>query len=323
MHACGFTYNKECSIQQRVIFNNWLQYNMRVIEAIKMLKNLFLLILFFTSVMASNKDKLLGMNEANPANSCNEIYQRNPSIRGTIGQYWMKTNEGTFKATCNMKLKCGGVEGGWMQVVDVDMNRDDSCPGSWYSITTPKNLCLGYTNSCNTVTFNVSGIHYENICGQAKAYQKGITGAFYSKSQSIKGTYVDGISIALATPRIHVWTYAVGYSTTVRSDIYNCPCSFYPGTGPPAFVGNDYYCDSGSIGASHKDVYYMSNPLWDGDDCYYSSVGRSGCCAISGLPWFYKRLTLPGAKDFEVSICKGALHDIADIAVEKLEILVI
>ena len=24
-----------------------------------------------------------------------------------------------------MKLKCGGVEGGWMQVVDVDMNRDD------------------------------------------------------------------------------------------------------------------------------------------------------------------------------------------------------
>ena len=27
-----------------------------------------------------------------------------------------------------MKLKCGGVEGGWMQVVDVDMNRDDSCP---------------------------------------------------------------------------------------------------------------------------------------------------------------------------------------------------
>ena len=131
------------------------------------------------------------------ASSCNEIYQRNPTSRGTIGQYWMKTNEGTFKVTCNMKLKCGGVEGGWIQVVDVDMNRDDSCPGSWYSITTPKNLCLGYTNSCNTVTFNVSGIHYKNICGQAKAYQKGITGAFYSKSQSIdsEGIYVDGIQL--------------------------------------------------------------------------------------------------------------------------------
>jgi len=25
-----------------------------------------------------------------------------------------------------MKLKCGGVEGGWMQVVDVDMTKDDA-----------------------------------------------------------------------------------------------------------------------------------------------------------------------------------------------------
>ena len=27
-----------------------------------------------------------------------------------------------FEVTCNMKLKCGGVEERWMQVVDVDMN---------------------------------------------------------------------------------------------------------------------------------------------------------------------------------------------------------
>ena len=37
-----------------------------------------------------------------------------------------------------MKLKCGGVEGGWMQVVDVDINQDDSCPGIWHKITTPR-----------------------------------------------------------------------------------------------------------------------------------------------------------------------------------------
>ena len=28
--------------------------------------------------------------------------------------------------TCNMGLKC--IEGGWMQVVDVDMNKDGTCP---------------------------------------------------------------------------------------------------------------------------------------------------------------------------------------------------
>ena len=43
-----------------------------------------------------------------------------------------------------MKPKCGGVEGGWMQVVDVDMNRDNSCPGTWQkTIYHSSELCLG------------------------------------------------------------------------------------------------------------------------------------------------------------------------------------
>ena len=32
--------------------------------------------------------------------------------RGTIGQYYIKTCDGAQLVTCNMKLKCGGVEGG-------------------------------------------------------------------------------------------------------------------------------------------------------------------------------------------------------------------
>jgi len=53
------------------------------------------------------------------------------------------TSEGLFEITCNMKLKCGGVEGGWMQVFNLDMNRGDSCPDTWKEITTPRRLCLG------------------------------------------------------------------------------------------------------------------------------------------------------------------------------------
>ena len=49
----------------------------------------------FTSIMASPL-----MSEANPASSCNEIYQRNPTSRGTVDQYWIKTNEGLFQVTC-------------------------------------------------------------------------------------------------------------------------------------------------------------------------------------------------------------------------------
>ena len=216
----------------------------------------------------THEDKTLGMSEANPASSCNEIYQSNPTSRGTIGQYWIKTNEGLFKVTCNMKLRCGGVEGGWMQVVDVDMNRDDSCPGTWRKITNPKKLCLGLSSAgCASANFDVKGVSYDNICGQAKAYQKGSTDAFRPTVQSIDGIYVDGISITLGSPRKHVWTYAVGLSDDYNYPKWNCPCATIPGPSPPAFVGNDYYCESGDVGTFDHVSYYLSDPLWDGSSC--------------------------------------------------------
>ena len=104
-------------------------------------------------------------------------------------------------ATCNMRLKCGGVEGGWMQVVDVDMNRDNSCPGTWRKIITPRRLCLGYVAGCASAYFYVKGVSYEHICGQVKGYQKGHTNAYQIKLQSIDQAYVDGISIIVT---VHV-----------------------------------------------------------------------------------------------------------------------
>jgi len=94
--------------------------------------------------VTASEDVTLGMSKLNPGSSCNDIYQHNPFSRGRNGNYWITTNEGIFELTCNMKLRCGGVEGGWMQVIDVDMNRDYSCPGKWHKITSPRKLCLGY-----------------------------------------------------------------------------------------------------------------------------------------------------------------------------------
>ena len=143
------------------------------------------ILLMLLTGASANEDKTLGMSETNPASSCNEIYQSNPTSRGTIGQYWIKTNEGLFKVTCNMKLKWGGIEGGWMQVVDVDMNRDESYPGTWHKITSPRRLCLGYVPRCTSAHFNVKGVSYEHICDQAKGYQKGNPNAFNNGSSSI------------------------------------------------------------------------------------------------------------------------------------------
>ena len=230
-------------------------------------------------------------------------------VMGTIGQYWIKTNEGLFKVTCNMKLKCGGVEGGWMQV--------DSCPGAWQKITKPKKLCLGLSSGgCVSVNFHVKGVSYDNICGQAKAYQKGSPNAFSTKIQSIDGIYVEGLSITLGSPRKHVWTYAAGLSDDYDYKSDNCPCATIPGPSPQAFVGNDYYCESGDVGTLDVVSYYLSDPL--------CGCGKgNGCCAQIGMPWFYRKLQRKTAEDFEIHNCKGSPSSDEDIAVEKMELFVL
>ena len=60
----------------------------------EMIKYLILLLLFATTL--ASEDKTLGLSQANPAASCHEIYQRNPTSKGSVGQYWIKTSEGLF-----------------------------------------------------------------------------------------------------------------------------------------------------------------------------------------------------------------------------------
>ena len=281
--------------------------------------NCFILLLLSAGALAC-KDKKLGLNENKPGSSCNQIYKCNPTSRGTVGQYWISTDAGKYKVTCNMKLKCGGIEGGWMQVVDMDINRDNSCPGNWKMITNPRQLCLGLTTAgCASAYFYAKGVSYDHICGQAKAYQKGSPDAFESKKRSINDNYVDGISITLGSPRKHVWTYAAGVSDDYNYPTHNCPCAAIPGISPPAFVGNDYYCESGNIGRWELTPYYLTDPLWDGNGC---SSGNS-CCAQIGMPWFYRKLKMTTIEDFEIRICKDFPHSDEDIAVEKIEIFVL
>ena len=284
------------------------------------MQNLILLLLFAGAI--ANEDKTLGMREANPASSCNEIYQRIPTSRGTIGQYWIATDEGLFNVTCNMKLKCGGVEGGWMQVVDVDMNRDDSCPGTWRKITSPKTLCYGYLAGCSSAHFYAKGYTYDAICGQAKAYQKGSTDGFTNFKLSLDDVYVDGISITLGTPRKHVWTYAAGlgddFDNRKHHHCCTCPCAVYPGPPPPAYIRNDYYCESGDVGMYDLNELYIHDPLWDGHNC----TAGNGCCDQTGMPWFYRKFLTQVAEDFEVRICKDGHFSDEDIAIEKLDIFV-
>ena len=72
--------------------------------------------------------------------------------------------------------------------------------------------------------------------------------------------------------------YTVGLSDNYDYPKWNCPCATHPGPNPPAFVSNDYYCESGDIGTYENTSYYLSDVLWGGTGC----TTGNGCCAQIG-----------------------------------------
>ena len=77
---------------------------------------------------------------------------------------------------------------------------------------------------------------------------------------------------------------------------------------------------SGDVGTYDVVPYYLSDPLWDGSGC----GNGNGCCAQIGMPWFYRKLQITTAEDFEIRICKhGPSINDEDIAVENLELFML
>ena len=78
---------------------------------------------------------------------------------------------------------------------------------------------------------------------------------------------MDGVSLTHGNPRQHIWTFGAGLDEVATFPQYNCPCTHTPtasqATPPPAliFVGNDYFCDTGSANQCQH-VFYPDNPLW-------------------------------------------------------------
>ena len=139
------------------------------------------------------------------------------------------------------------------------------------------------------------------------SYQYGSPDAFCcrSSSVSINTPYVDGISITHGSPRQHIFTYAAGYSAKPSSASlqYVCPCNT-GGTGhaPPAFVGNDYYCESGNPKPTLEKKLYINDPLWDGMTC---TGDEPPCCTPnSKLPYFHYKVCGQSTSDvIELRLC--------------------
>ena len=229
---------------------------------------------------------------------------------------------------CDMTRSCGGVTGGWVRVGYLDMtNTSHQCP-SGFTEHNESNMrtCRKADTSagCWSVMMDVP-YQYSRVCGRIRAYQVGTTNAFQGRSDpSIDSAYVDGVSLTRGSPRQYIWTFVSGLQK--RSGEYRpsvCPCNDAGAPSPPAFVGDDYFCDSGNPRfvppSPTNPTVYFDDPLWDGDSCEPTNT----CCSVNNPPWFHEQLSdLTTTDGIEMRVCTDEDAGNENVDIEIVEIYV-
>ena len=113
-------------------------------------------------------------------------------------------------------------------------------------------------------------------------------------------------------------TYVVGLSDDFNYDDGNYPCARYPGTAPPSFVGDHYYCEFGNTGEVDINQYYTNDTLWDGTGC---SVNNN-CCINVNQPLFFRQLFTNRRDDIEARLCTDSAFTNEAILVEQIQLYV-
>ena len=271
-----------------------------------------------------------GMNYT--GSSCEDIYNNNPETSNKSGYFRINDNQWTY---CNMTAftngdfisTCAGVGGGWRRIVNINISAGDDCLGEWRKATqSGVSFCRVASDdqhTCSSVNFSTNGISYQRVCGRARGYQKGHTLGFYGSrsdfSRTIDESYVDGLSITYSSnPRKHIWTFASGFSERDTSFPWNCPCAVYPGNNPLFVVGNNYYCESGSVDRPTTSTYYFSDMLWDGSGC----LNNNHCCDDATQPWFYRQLNQITQDDIEARICAIGPLSYSSTLIDQFELYI-
>jgi len=258
-----------------------------------------------------------------PGKSCMDIYDKNPSTQGASGKYIIESN-GLHLVHCDMQLRCGGGNKGWMRIAHTNVSNGDGCPNGWKKINTPVAACRAVNDNagCFSANFNTQRVSYSRVCGMIVGYQKGTPDAFASlhhASKSINGPYLDGISVTYGNPRKHIWSFGAGLSDDSKEfSKLSCPCAKFQGPLPPSFARDHFYCESGDTGSYSLSAYYISDPLWDGKNC----TSENSCCAQPNQPWFYHQIPLTSNKNIEVRICYDEAFSNEGVLVKELQLYV-
>ena len=270
-----------------------------------------------TQLLLSVLEGPVGNFPFHPAVSCAALPPSSPS-----GYYWVRASNGSAVSVyCNMTLSCGGLTGGWIRVAELDMtNSSHQCPsGLGLHTDSDKRVCekIDTKYGCTTLNHFDANYQYSNICGRIIGYQIGTSDAFYSTRNNINSVYVDGVSLTRTRGNLrhHIWTFASGASHGA-SGPPSCPCNGSDATPPPAFVGEDYFCDTGNPGPYTPHLLFDDDPLWDGAGCRAGNT----CCSFNNPPWFYKQLPQPTTDDIEMRVCTSGGDE--NIGIEIVEIFI-
>ena len=265
-----------------------------------------------------------GCSESNPAFYCQDIARGNPQAQS--GYYWVRGRFGVNRVYCDISDRFINARG-WMRVANLDMsNQSQVCPGSLGLVQTPVRTC-GRGNSapgCSSAFFGSLGVTYSRICGRVIGYQFSSPNAFfahqYDPAITIDQYYVDGVSITRGSPRLHVWSFAATLDESAR-DRHICPCTHsshsLPSTALPEFVGENYFCDSGTP-TFRSGVFHTADPLWDGQGCGPEST----CCQFNRPPWFCRDLGVASTDNVELRICGNENTSNEDTPIEIVELYV-
>ena len=257
--------------------------------------------------------------------SCKKVKRQHQTT--SSGYYILASANGTaYTAYCAMYERCGSSEG-WTRIAYLGWN-PQSCPSGFRLYQSePYRACgrpVTSSGSCASVQFPSNGISYSQICGRVTGYQYGHTDAIYQPTyyfnhNDLNSYYVDGVSITRGSPRQHVWTLMAGESETSNSS-NACPCNTGSSVSVESFIGNNYFCESGTNVSSPSTTLYTSDPLWDGQGCRYR---ESPCCNVTGIPWFHRDYGSTTTTDYiELRVCADEGTDDEDIRITYYQIYV-
>ena len=269
----------------------------------------------------------IGDDKNTPAQSCQEILEVRPDSKS--GDYWLK-GEGGSSVLVHCKMDDINGRKGMMQLEEMNMNNSDSqCPGELNLVTYPTRMCerASQEAGCSRAMFSTQGIPYKTVCGRINALQYGAPNAFKAFVQNnqltIDDNYVDRVILSRINAtgnRDHMWTFAVALDEVPRSTMAHvCPCTHNKTAAPstvPAFVGEDYFCETGTVSRHHYGKLYTDDPLWDGKGC-----GQTSTCCIQGN-YFCKTFDDAVSDDIELRLCADESRSNEDSPVTLLKLYI-